>query len=910
MTPYYSPRSRSLITCIALLALTSTAQAAAPPRHRKAGPANMQSAVLKNVHWRSVGPASMGGRIADIARDPGNPFTFYVAMATGGLIKTENDGASWTPVFTHEPVGSVGAVAVAPSDSKLIWVGTGEANNRNSSSWGDGVYKSTDGGATWVNMGLKETQEIARVVIDPNDPNLVYVAAMGHLWGTNKERGLYVTRNGGKTWDLTLAPGPETGCTDIALGAPGSHIVYAATYQRIRHPWDYEGLGDQSGIWKSTDSGATWKRVTAGLPPSPLGRIGIAVAASNPKIVYAVVESDAGGATDLFDINSKHGGVFRSDDAGDTFKRVSGTDPRPFYFSQIRVDPTDPNRVYVLGFNLSVSTDGGKTFAGNGSPGVHSDLHALWIDPRHPQHLMLGTDGGLYISKDQCKTWDFINNFPMGEFYHAVVDDQTPYNIYGGLQDNGSWYGPSAKQGFAGPDNSDWKMLEDSDGSFVAVDPTNNNIVYAEGQGADVSRVDLSTHKRVSLHPMPPEGDQAYRFNWNSPLAISHFDHDTVYLAGNRLFKYTKAGTEWTVISPDLSRQIGPRITGQGSGAETYGTITAIAESPIKKGLIWAGTDDGNVWVTRDDGTNWTKVSTSLPEQAQRYWLNAIVASRYYPGRAYIAVDGHRSDNMRPYAFTTDDYGATWRNITGNLPSEGVVQAICEDPVNPDLLFAGTEFGAWVSFDRGARWHKLGANLPTVAVDDIVIQPRMHALIAATHGRSVWVIDNIAPLEAITADTKAASVMLFPLTPGDEYLPVFGGFGNEPRVFTAQNREAGIPIVFWMQSQAASAPNLTIADARGHNVATLSSDVFAGLKTVTWDLRRGSGAPPRRRFGGGGGGPGGAPPAWVRPGEYTVTLKVGQISQSQKVQVSGDPALSEPAAPQLAGRIPIGLRAR
>ncbi|HZO87707.1 MAG TPA: hypothetical protein VFB38_05150 [Chthonomonadaceae bacterium] len=868
---------------LALLTLLLAAILIASPAFGGEKTPDLQTEILKLANWRSLGPSVMGGRVADIAVEEKNPYTFYVALATGGLIKTTNNGVTFTPVFDKEAVASVGAVAVAPSDPKIVWVGTGEANGRNSSSWGDGVYKSTDGGATWKNMGLKDSQEIGRIVIDPNDPNVVYVAAAGHLWGPNKERGVFKTTDGGKTWQPSLALNADTGAIDVALGAPGSGVVYAALYQRRRTPWGFEGIGPGSGLYKSGDGGKTWKKLTNGLPTGPLGRIGISVCRSKPNIVYALIESQEGGSRSLFDTESKHGGVFRSDDAGETWKRVNSTAPRGFYFGQIRVDPTNPDRVYVLGFELSISEDGGKTFKEEGSRGVHSDLHALWIDPARPEHLLLGTDGGLYASYDRAKAWDFLNNFPMGEFYEVSVDSRMPFWVYGGLQDNACWAGPSALQSTHGPTNPDWVFLTGGDGFYVVPDPVDLDIVYAESQGGAVERIDRRTNKRKYLHPEAPEGTPSYRFNWNTPLCLCAFDRTVLYMGGNRLFKFTKNGDEWTAISPDLSKQNGARITAGGSGAETYGTIVTISASSRQQGVIWVGTDDGNVQVTQDEGATWANVTEKLPAKVRDYYVTRVEASHFVPGRAYVAIDGHRDDDFAPYLFVTEDFGQTWQSIVSDLPPRGPVKALREDPINPDLLFIGTEFGAFVSFDRGGHWHKLDNGLPTVAVNDLAIQPRDHALVAATHGRSLYVLDNIAPMEALTPQMRDVEIALFPIAPAREFLPTFGFFDGG-REFRAQNPPDGVEIVYWLKSLAEKPPHVAITDAGGKSVAELDGERYPGINRLRWDLRQKESERPRR-FG---------EQRFVKPGLYTVTLTVGKEKRTQAVLVSGPSELSEP----------------
>jgi photosystem II stability/assembly factor-like uncharacterized protein len=843
---------------------------------------DLQTEVLKQATWRSLGPALMGGRVADIAVDEKSPYTFFVALATGGLLKTTSNGVTWTPVFDKQPVASIGAVAIAPSDSKTVWVGTGEANGRNSSSWGNGVYKSTDGGTTWTHMGLDETQQIGRVVIDPAKPDVVYVAATGHLWGANRERGVFKTTDGGKTWQHVLAIDNDTGAIDLTFAPDNSSIVYAALYRRRRTAWGFEGFSDASGIYKSADAGKTWKRLTRDLPQKQVGRIGLSASRSKPGLLYAVIDC-AEGSTGFFSDTQKIGGVFRSEDYGETWKRMSGKAPRGFYFGQIRVDPTQPDRVYLLGFTVAMSEDGGKTWQNDVSPGVHSDMHALWIDPTRPERLVLGTDGGVYASYDRGKSWSAINNFPAGEFYEVSVDNRKPYWVYGGLQDNGNWGGPSALYANSGPRNGDWVFLLGGDGFYVLADPTNPDIVYTEAQNGNVARIDRRINQIRFFAPATPEGVPQYRFNWNTPLVLSQFDHDKLYIGGNRLFTWTKKGTEWRTVGPDLSKQIGARLYASGSGAETYATIVSLAESPLKPGMLWAGTDDGNLQVTRDDGVTWTNLTNNLPEKVREYYVKRIVASRVNAERAYVAIDGHRSDDMAPYIFVTEDGGKSWRSLVGDLPKQGHVKALREDPINPNILYAGTEFGAFVSLDRGGKWLKLGSGLPTVAVDDIAIQARDRALVAATHGRSLWALDNLVPLQELTPQILASEVHLFGMAPGQQFLPAdrdwFGGQGE----FKAANPPPGVEIVYWMKALAEEPAKVVIKDAKDKEVTTLTGERLPGLHRLRWDMRV-----PRKE--GEESTPGS--PLFVKPGEYTVTLTVGKEKRTQKVQVTGPPELS------------------
>src|SRR5437763_9066391 len=608
------------------------------------GAPQLTDVLFKNLKARSIGPAAMGGRVSDIAIDPRNPFVFYVALGHGGIFKSGDSGVSFDPIFDRQPVMSIGAIAIAPSDSDVIWVGSGEANDRNSSDWGDGVYRTTDGGEHWTNVGLKDSRTIARIVVDPKNPDVAYVAAMGHLWADGGERGLYKTTDGGKTWKLILqAAAPHnarTGCGDVILDPSNPQIVYATLYARQRTPWSFssgpnatggEGVG---GIFKSTAGGATWKKVSGGLP-AQTGRIGLAVSAGNPRVVMAVVQSYEGGFGRLDDLRSKTGGVFRSDDGGEKWMRVSAMDPRPFYFSQIRIDPANDQRVHILGFALLVSDDGGKNCREDLSEKVHPDCHALAIQPgtvpppkppkpedknKPPkpqvcQRLLLGTDGGLYQSFAGGKNWDHLNKIPSGEYYRISLDDTQPdFRIAGGLQDNENWVGPSGVQGKEGIRNCDWTALAGGDGFYVLFDPTDHDTFYAESQQGEVHRINLQNGEIRRLRPEPAEGQPRYRFNWNSPMIMSRHKPGVIYLGGDCVFRLTDRMEKYSVISPDLTRNEPERTSAAGSGAENYGTVFSLAESPKRAGLLWAGTDDGRLWITENEGGKWTELN--LPEFA------------------------------------------------------------------------------------------------------------------------------------------------------------------------------------------------------------------------------------------------------------------------------------------------------
>ncbi|HZS05354.1 MAG TPA: hypothetical protein VFD58_11010 [Blastocatellia bacterium] len=879
---------------LSLFALTSFAQAPKKPKGKAPQPAvtapqpapaaaqeespplaDVSDLVFKNLKWRSIGPATMGGRVADFAVDPKKPYTWFVAFGTGGLMKTTDNGVTWNGVFEKEAVASVGTVAVAPSDSKVVWAGTGEPNGRNSSSWGDGVYKSTDGGETWTNMGLRDSHNVARIVIDPNDPNIVYVAALGHLWGANKERGVYKTNDGGRTWNAVLQLSEDVGCIDLVMDSSDRNTLYAAMYFRRRTPSSFTSGGAVGGVYKTTDGGANWKKLTNGLP-AQTGRIGLDVYRKDPKVVYALIESDAGGGASIEDAESKSGGVFRSEDKGETWQRVNKIVPRAFYFCQIRVDPTDDNRVYVLGFGLHTSDDGGKTFKSDGGKGYHGDLHAMWIDPNNSDHVLLGTDGGVYQSYSKMANWDFINNIAAGEFYRVTVDGSRPYRIAGGLQDNFNWVGPSQTSRPEGILNSDWVSLGGGDGFYCVFDPVDPEIVYAESQNGFAYRLNLKTGQTRDIQPKAKEGQPAFRFNWTSPLQASRHAAGTLYLGGNHLFKLTERGDKWEEISPDLSTQDAKKITVTGSGAETHCTIYTFSESPLKAGIIWAGTDDGKLWVTPDEGKTWNDLTANLPAEVKGLWVSRVEASHVEEGTAYVAIDGHRNDVFRPFVLVTNDFGKTWRSIAGNLPPGGPVKVVREDPVNRNLLYAGTEFSFWLSFNRGRTWIRLNNALPTVAVDDIVVHPRDRDLVIGTHGRSIFVLDDIRPLEEMTPEVMASDVHLFSLRPATEfyYLPESAVWSK--RIFAAPNPPFGAYINYYLKSYTGEEVAITVADEKEKVVRKLTGPMTPGINRVVWDLK-----PEKEESEG----PSGGQPKFVRPGEYTVTLVMGKKKLTQKVKV-------------------------
>jgi len=845
-------------------------------------------AVLDAIPWRLIGPASPAGRAWQVVGVPSDPKTFYITTAGGGLWKSTNHGTTIAPIFDVASSASTGAVAIAPSDPDVVWLGTGEPANTRANSWGDGVYRSTDGGATWTHVGLRDSRQIAAIVIHPANPEIAWVAAMGREWGTNVERGVFKTTDGGRTWTNVLYVNDTTGVIDLRADPNDPDVLYAATWQRLRYGGgDMQESGPGSGIWKTVDGGRTWQRLTDGLPTDPMGKINVAPAYHDSRIVYAAIltgEPQRGGRT------SDQGGIFRSDDGGAHWQRVNPMQTS-YYYTHLHVDPSDDQTIWLPVFDLWRSTDGGRTLAKQNLTHVHNDLHGMWIDPNDPEHILITGDGGVNVTFDRGATW-IQPPLPIGQFYEVEVDDQDPYFVYAGMQDTGHWTGPSRTYDAEGITNYDWiKLRHNGDGMAVHPDPRNPNIIYMVQEFGNFSKLDLATWTRTELQPddaaAAARGLHAFRYDWTPPMIVSRHDPDVLYFGSNYLFRYTEAGARWDVISPDLThQQERERLRGPVDGYHSYGALFSIAESPIDPDVLWTGADDGPIHVTTDGGASWTEVSRNFPRGAPTLGVVAeIEPSRYERNTAYVAYDLHKRDDTRPYLYKTMDLGKTWTAITGNLPSEGSSWVVREDPVNPRLLFAGTEFGVFVTLDGGSHWTRFQGNLPTAGVRTMVIQPRARELVVGTFGRAVWVAD-IAPLEEMTAEVLARRAHLFDVKPGVLARTRYT-YGtsieqlNGDMFFRAANPPFGTTIWYYLARDAGGEVAVTIADEGGTLVRTLTGPGTSGLHAVQWDLTSASADTTRRM-------PTPSETAalrWVAPGSYTVTLEAAGRRVTKDVRV-------------------------
>ena len=906
------------------------------------GQAQFTPDLLKNLKWRQIGPSSFGGRIDDIEAVPDHPDIIFIGTASGGIFKSTNNGVTWKAVFDKDGTSlSIGDIALAPSDPNIVWAGTGEPNSRQSSSWGDGVYKSLDGGETWKFMGLKDTHHIGRVVIHPQNPDIVFVAALGHLWGPNPDRGLYRTKDGGKTWEKILSVNNDTGVVDVALENNG-RVLYAAAYQRQRKAWGFVGGGPNGGLYRSLDGGDTWTKLSKGLPEGDIGRIGIDISKSQPNIVYAIVE------------NKKKNGVYKSEDRGETWTRACEFQGRPMYYSQLRVDPQNPNKIWLLDSPLYVSIDGGKTFSSEGTGGkIHVDHHAFWIDPKNPDHLLLGGDGGFYMTYDGSKNWQFVDNLPIGQYYAIGLDTRDPYWIYGGTQDNGSWGIPSRTYSSAGILNSDVVNLAYGDGFYAAVDPKDYTAIYSESQNGRFYFVDLITREEKGIRPVPEDPDKEYRWNWSTPLLISPHDNNVLFYGSNKLLKTSDRGHSWTEISPDLTRNLewkklpvmgvvrNDDTLSKDDGVDTYGTLTTISESPLLPGLIYVGTDDGNVQMTQDGGKTWQNLTDKFKLPAP-HWVSRVLASGHNQGTAYVCFDGHQDDDFMPYIYMTGDSGKTWKNIAGNIPPGNVVNSLSEHPRNPNLLFAGTESGLFISADGGKTWTLAGGDLPRAPVDDIIVNARDNDLILGTHGRSIIILDDISVLELMGQKAMDSEIFLFPAREATQFYEKRDLPDPGAGKFSGPNPEYGALITYYLKNdppkeekpvppkEEKSAPTkgklekaekpeekakvekevkeptvkITILDQAGKVVREIEGPDRKGINRISWDLRYPLSFEAKKDEEGWFGplkGP------FAIPGEYTVKLVARNQELTQKLKVRMDPQ-AKPNPEALQARFEANLK--
>jgi photosystem II stability/assembly factor-like uncharacterized protein len=930
-----SPRTRLRRVLFAALALAVLA--AAVPTAPLAGQAKSKAPAAKDAdpyaglslgafRLRSIGPALTSGRISDFAVRPGKRHEFFVASASGGVWKTANAGTTFTPVFDAQGSYSIACVVLDPKNPNVVWVGTGENNNQRSVGYGDGVYKSEDGGASWTNVGLKSSEHIGTIAVDPRDTDVVYVAAYGPLWSPGGDRGVYKTADGGKTWAAVLTVDENTGFNEVHLDPNDPDTLYAAAHQRRRHVFTQISGGPGSAVYKSTDAGKTWRKIVAGLPGGDLGRIGLALSPVAPNLLYAIVEAQ-----------EDRGGFYRSRDGGASWERRSAYTSSGNYYQELVCDPKDPDRVYSMDVFLQVTDDGGATWQALGDESKHWDSHALWIDPADTDYYLNGNDGGVYESFDRGKTWKYMPNLPVTQFYKVVADNDAPfYNVFGGTQDNYSLGGPSRTTSAHGIVNADWITTDTGDGFESAVDPEDPNIVYAQSQHGNLARYDRRSGESTPIQPKPRKGEAEYRWNWDSPLFVSPHSHTRLYFAANKVFRSDDRGDSWTVVSDDLTRRLDRNLlevmgrvwpmdaVAKNASTSQYGNIVALDESPVAEGLLYAGTDDGLVQVTEDGGASWRKIDR-FPGVPDLTYVNDLVASRHDRGTVYAAFNNHKRGDFKPYVLKSADLGRTWTSIASDLPARGSVYALAEDPVRPDLLFAGTEFGLFATLDGGRHWKKLGSGLPTAAVRDLDIQKRESDLVLATFGRGFYVLDDYSPLRGVTPETLAKDGHLFPVRDAWQFIEKMplGGLGSRekgfqgesyfsapnppvaavfsyhlkdaPRSLADQRKEeeaalvkAGKPVPYptyeRLKAEREEEPAVllfTVAGEDGRTVRVLREPARKGLNRTAWDLKYPGLVPTSpAQAGPASSGPSGP---LVMPGTYTVSMALSHGGQVREL---------------------------
>lgn len=839
----------------------------------------INSGLVSGLSFRNIGPAMASGRIADIAVNPNNPSEYYLAVASGGVWKTTNHGNTYTPIFDNYGSYSTGCITIDPNNTNTIWLGTGENNNQRSVAYGDGVYRSDDGGASWTNMGLKNSEHISKIIVDPRNSDVVYVAAYGPLWSAGGERGTYKTTDGGKTWKQIHFISENSGAADLIMDPKNPDVLYESVHQRRRHVYTYIGGGAESGVYKSTDGGATWFQLKSGLPSSNMGRVGLAVSPADPNYVYAICEAE----------NGQHG-FYRSTNKGASFEKRSSYETSGNYYQEIICDPVDVNKVFSMDTWLHHTEDGGKTFKATGENDKHVDNHCIWIDPTDTRHWLVGCDGGLYETWDHAAHWEFKPNLPITQFYKVSVDNDYPfYNVYGGTQDNNSMGGPSRTINNAGILNSDWFITNGGDGFESQIDPTNPNIVYAQAQYGYLVRYDKQSGESVGIQPMPGKGEAAFRWNWDAPLIISNHNNKRLYFAANKVFRSDDQGNTWKVISPDLTRQLNrdqmevmgeiqsPDVVMKNKSTSIFGNITAMDESPKNENLLYVGTDDGLIQITKDGGATWTKKET-FPGIPNLTYVNQIVTSKHDESTVFAIFNNHKNGDFKPYILKSTSKGDSWVSISGDLPARGTVYCIAQDHVNPDLLFAGTEFGVYFTLNGGTNWIQLKSGLPTIAIKDMAIQARENDLVLASFGRGFYVLDDYTPLRYLSTENLDKKAMIFPIRTALEYIetsplgltgrssqgagfylaenPPFGAtftyyvkeVPQSPKAIRQadekKKREAGQDITYPTYEQFVAEDNyedpfllFVIRDAAGNEVNRLKKSASQGINRITWNLR-------------------------------------------------------------------------